>query len=106
MRAGRLRHRIAFQTSTDTKDAGGGLVETWTTINTVWGAVIPLSGRELANAQMMNSEITHRLEIRYLSTINAKGRALFGSRIFPLFGVLNIDERNREMHIGAKEVLP
>lgn len=106
MRAGRLRHRLNLQVSVDTKDAGGGLIETWAALSTVWGAIITLSGRELVDAQKINSEITHRIEIRYLSTVNAKGRALFGSRIFQTFEVLNIDERNREMHIGAKEVLP
>lgn len=106
MQAGSLRHRIAFQTSTKTKDAGGGLIETWATIATVWGSISPLIGRELTNAQMRNSETTHQITIRYLSTVNAKGRILFGSRIFQLFEVLNMDERNIEMHIGAKEVLP
>lgn len=106
MRAGSLRHKIALQTSTNTKDAGGGVIQTWATISTVWGSVAPLSGRELANAQMRNSEITHKITIRYLSTINAKGRALFGTRIFQLYEVLNPEERNIEMHIGAKEVLP
>lgn len=106
MRAGQLRHRLAFQTATITKGARGGTSEAWVTIATVWGSVSPLTGRELTNAQMRNSEITHKITIRYLSTINARGRALFGSRIFQLYEVLNIDERNIEMQIGAKEVLP
>lgn len=105
MRAGHLRHRLLFQTLTETKDSGGGPIETPVTLATVWGSIAPLTGRELSNAQMRNSEITHKITIRYLSTINAKGRALFGTRIFQTFEVLNIDERNIEMQIGAKEVL-
>lgn len=105
MRAGELRHRLALQTSTDSKDAGGGLVETWATVATVWGSVKPLKGEDKVNAQLVNSEITHSIKIRYRPGVNAQGRILFGSRIFQLFEVLNIDERNREMHIGAKEVL-
>lgn len=106
MRAGSLRHRLVFQTITETKDSGGGPVETPTTLATVWGSVQPLVGRELTNAQMRNSEITHKITIRYLSTVTAKGQVTFGTRVFQTFEVLNIDERNREMQIGAKEVLP
>lgn len=106
MRAGSLRHRIAFQTFAETKGARGGVSDAWTTMSTVWGSISPLTGRELTNAQMRNSEITHKITIRYLSTVNAKGRALFGTRIFQLYEVLNIDERGIEMQIGAKEVLP
>lgn len=106
MRAGALRHRLVFQTLAETKDAGGGPVETPATLATVWGSIAPLVGRELTNAQMINSEITHKIVIRYLSTVTAKGQVTFGTRVFQIFEVLNIDERNREMHIGAKEVLP
>lgn len=106
MRAGELRHRLAFQSKTRSKGTRGGPAETWATDSTVWGSIVPLKGTELTNAQMRNSEITHKVKIRYLSTVNAKGRVLFGARIFQLYEVLNIDERNREMQIGAKEVLP
>lgn len=106
MKIGELRHRLLFQTITETKDSGGGTIETPVTLATVWGSVAPMTGRELTNAQMRNSEITHKIIIRYLSTVNAKGQVTFGTRVFQIFEVLNIDERNREMHIGAKEVLP
>jgi SPP1 family predicted phage head-tail adaptor len=104
MNAGSLRHRITFQTSTDTVDAGGGLVETWATLATVWASISPLVGRELVNAKMVNSEITHKIRIRHLSTVTPKCRALFGTRIFQIFEVLDYEERNIEMQIGAKEV--
>lgn len=105
MRAGELRHRIAFQSKTRSKGTRGGPSESWATIITLWGAIMPLKGDEIINADMRNSEITHKIKIRYTSSVDAKGRALFGSRIFQLYEVLNIDERNREMQIGAKEIL-
>lgn len=106
MRAGELRHRLELQTSADSQDAGGGLIEVWTTEATVWGSVSPLRGAEKVNAQLINSEITHSIKIRYRPGVNAQGRILFGSRAFQLFEVLNLDERNREIQIGAMEVLP
>ena len=46
MRAGRLRHRLNLQESTETRNAHGEAIITWATSYTVWGAVEPLSGSE------------------------------------------------------------
>lgn len=105
MNAGSLRHRITIQTITEGKDSGGGPTETPVTLYTVWASVSPLVGRELTNAQLINSEITHKIVMRYRTGVNAKCTALFGTRTFQLFEALNIDERNIELRIGAKEVL-
>ena len=105
MEIGKLRHRIIIQTITEGRDSSGGPIETIVDLYTVWASVSPLTGRELTNAQLINSEVTHQIAMRYRAGINAKCRALFGTRIFQLFEALNIDEQNITLQIGAKEVL-
>ena len=46
MRAGRLRHRLVLQSKSEARDAYGGAIITWSTQDTVWGAIEPLSGNE------------------------------------------------------------
>ena len=46
IQAGRFRHQLLIQQATETKDALGEVLQTWTTIATVPGRVTPLSGRE------------------------------------------------------------
>ena len=64
MRAGALRHRLQIQPPTDTRDAFGGNTRTYTTTDTVWGSVEPLSGLELTEAQKVNARATVRIRIR------------------------------------------
>ena len=44
--AGNLRHRVAVQTATETKDAEGGVVFSWATDNTRWASIEWESGEE------------------------------------------------------------
>jgi len=105
MKAGDLRHRITIQENQPVKDAEGIVQDNWVDIATVWAAIKPLSGRELLAAQAVQSETTGTIEIRYRAGITPSQRAVFGSRIFEILAVLNIEERNRELRLLTKEVV-
>lgn len=64
MRIGKLRHRLAIQRATETRDAHGGVTQTWATQTTRWGSVEPLNGRELIQAKQIQSFATHRVRLR------------------------------------------
>lgn len=73
--AGRLRHRLQIQAPTETQDQNTGAVNvTWSTIATVWGAIEPLSARDLIAAQATDSEVDTRIVIRYRTGITSKMR--------------------------------
>lgn len=75
MRAGKLRHRIQIQSrGDDTRDTHGGVVEMWTTDATVWGSVEPLQGRELFEAQQIQSRVTVRIRMRHYAGLTAAHR--------------------------------
>lgn len=96
MRAGQLRHRVTIQRPTE--DINGGAT-TWSDVETVWASIAPIAGREYFAAQQVQSDVTHRVRMRYGPTVTTKDRLTFGVRHFDIRTVLNRDERNRELEL-------
>jgi SPP1 family predicted phage head-tail adaptor len=104
MRAGQLRHLVTVQSRSTTPDTYGEPAQTWSSLYADQPASIePLSGRELLNAQAIQSDVTHRLRMRYVSGVETKHRILFGSRVFDIRAVRNVDERGIELEILCTE---
>lgn len=105
MRAGTLRHRLTIESPVESSDSMGGSTITWNAIGTVWGALSPLSGRELLQAQGVQAETTHRAVMRYMWGVSAKCRIIFGSRVFRITAPpRDTDERHRELILDCIEV--
>ncbi len=105
MRAGRLRHRFEFKSSTGAQNAFGESIETWETYATLWGQLEPLRGEEIIHARQVTATVSHRLRVRYNSSIAPEHRAVFDSRTFEINSVINVRERNREMELYCTEVI-
>jgi len=101
--AGRLRHRVQIEADTPTRASDGGDVEAWSTVATVWAGIEPLSGREYFTAQQTQSQVTHKITVRYFRGLTAAHRIKYGSRTFQIEGVRNMGERNAKMELMAKE---
>jgi len=103
--AGALKHRVQIQENTQSV-VGGEPVDAWTTTDTVWASISQLSGRELAAAQQIQSEVTHRIQVRYgseINTLTSDDRILFGSRVFDIEAVNNIEEQGFVFEVMCKE---
>ena len=74
MNIGKLNKRLILQSPTETRDDHGGYDETWTDEATVWGAIEPLRGQELTNAQQVNPLATVKIRIRPYSGLTSKWR--------------------------------
>ena len=110
LRAGVLNRRIRIQAPSATLDAFGIPAPGWTDLLTVWGAIEPLTGRELFNAQQVASEVTHRITIRFNALLTdtrlaATYRVLYAGRSFNIHAVMNEDEANVTMVMLASEGL-
>lgn len=103
MKIGALRHRITIEQATDARNAIGEMVPSWATFATVWASIEPLRGRELEAAQQRFAEASHEVVIRYLVGLVPKMRVKFGTRLFDIGFVQNIEERNREMRLDVVE---
>lgn len=106
MQIGKLNRLVSIQQRASTQDTFGQQSTGWTNLYTnVHVAIRPLSGREMLAAQAVNSEVSHNINLRYLAGITANMRILYGTRIFNITAVMNIDERNKELMLQAAEGL-
>lgn len=103
-----LRHRVTLQKNTSpTTRSTGQLAPGWTDAGTFWASIDPLSAREKIIALQMNNRASHQLVMRYQPgiSITANDRFTFGSRVFNVDSVLNVDERNYKLVIGVSEIV-
>ena len=103
--AGRLRHRVTFQTFTTVTDAGGGETKDWVDGDTVWAAIEPLSGSERIEAMQVSPSLSHRIRIRHRDGITAAVRLQHDGRTFDITAVFDPDGRRAELEILAEEKL-
>ena len=104
MRAGKLRHKLTIQNFTTT-NAYGTITKTWATFATAWGSIEPLKGKEFFESMKENSELTHRIRVRYTAGITTKMRISWNSRTFEIISVKDKDERDTEYELMCKEDL-
>lgn len=77
MDPGQLDQRVTLQSVSSTTDAGGGRVETWATVATLWANVRPLSGRERLQADQIESPANYRVTIRRRTDITTDKRIVW-----------------------------
>jgi SPP1 family predicted phage head-tail adaptor len=101
--AGALCQRIELQYPVETRDSMGGIVRTWTTSATVWAQVSPMTSREVVASGQVEGRTSHFIKIRHYSALRQSWRVKYGSRIFNIAGVRNVDERGKVMILDAIE---
>lgn len=91
MRAGRLRHWLAFEVLSVEQDSDGAQVEAWLPAFSTGSAmpceVVALSGRELLAAQAVQSKVTTRIKVRHRPGFDAVQRV----RTLPAGPIYNIE---------------
>lgn len=103
MKAGKLRHRIVFEQPVENPGPFNEARFNWTTYREVWAEVRPMSGREYFASQQAQSDVSHEITTRYLAGVTPRMRVRFGSRIFDIRAVMNVEERNIQLRILAVE---
>lgn len=78
---------------------------TWAEVCKAWVSIEPLAGRELWNAQQVQSLVTHRIRMLYRAGITSAMRVKWGSRYFNIASVINPEEANVELELMATEVV-
>ena len=105
MKIGPLRKQVTLRSKSTNTDAVGQPIETFTTYDTVWAQIDPVSGNEIINAEQQSGEITHKVKIRYTSAVVVTDRVFFGLRILEILSIRNIQERNHWQELLCKEVV-
>lgn len=107
MNPGGLSHRIKIEIQTGRQNEYGEPLNIGDEGNyiEVWASITPIVGKEFFAAEKENSEITHKIRIRYASGIKPSMRVNFNNRIFQIMSVINYQERNSELQLMCKELL-
>jgi SPP1 family predicted phage head-tail adaptor len=103
--AGKYRHKIQIQKLVSSQDEYGETDNHWQTIVTTKAGIFPISGREFYAAQEVQSEMTHKIQTRYIKGISSDMRILFDGRVFNIISPpINWQEKNRELQFNCKEI--
>lgn len=100
---GKLRYLITLQSEGGSRDAGGGIVSSWSTVDSVYADIRPVSGQERYRQGKVQETITHDIRIRYRTDITASNRVSYDSRTFNIKTVINEDERDRYLLLKCSE---
>lgn len=100
---GKLRHRIVIQKPTLSTDSIGGKTETWSTLDTVFAAIEPVSANQTWMAERLEHRVTHKITIRYRDDLTSDMRIYFDSRYFYIQGFRKILETDHWSEIMAAE---
>jgi len=104
---GEYRHKITIQQKTKTQNDYGEEIEDWVDVVSARSGIYPISGREFFAAETVNSEVSHKVNLRYIpnATITPDMRIKFGNRFFHIISVINFQERNIELQLLCKELI-
>lgn len=105
IRAGELKHSITFQAETVTYDTYNEKIPDWVSVATVRAAMITTGGKLFYAAQKLHAETSAVFQIYFSRAINGRMRIKYGSRIFNILGINNVDGESRELLISCKEVV-
>lgn len=97
---------IDHQRYTNTSDGMGGSTQTWASVGgALEGAVIPMTGDEILQAQRIKYEASHYVYLTYGdgSDIQPEDRLVFDSRTFAVIDPRNVAEADAVMKIMVKE---
>lgn len=100
---GKMRYPLQLQSPTATRDTGGGVTESYTTLKTIFGSIKPVSGQERYRQGKLQESVTHEIIVRHRSDISTNYRLVYDSRNFNIRNIRNIDERNRFMLLLCTE---
>lgn len=107
---GELRHRITIQKFNNNQNEYGEVEinthASWSDVAVVRAGIYPISGKEFFSAETVNSEVTHKVKIRYIEGITSNMRIKFGDRYFEIISQpINFQEKNIELQLLCKELI-
>jgi len=97
--AGQLDRRITLQTFSETTDAFGQEVKSYSTLATVWAKVVEKIGKESEEGDMIAATKKVEFMIRYRTDVNEEMRISYNSNIYKIKAVQSADARKAFLKI-------
>lgn len=100
--AGKLRERVTVQQASESRNALGETVLSWSTFAARWASVEGVSSREALTLGQNEITITHKVQMRYLSGLTQRMRLQWRGRTLEIVSLLEHDNRSRHEAICAE----
>jgi SPP1 family predicted phage head-tail adaptor len=94
IRPGELNERVTIQQASEARNAFGEAVLSWDTFAERWAKVEGVTFRESLQAGQQQTDITHRVRMRYLAGLTGKMRIMWRGRVLEIISVLEHDSRS------------
>lgn len=101
---GRLRERVTIQQATEVRNRLGETTQTWSTFVERWASVDGLSGREVLLSGQQQTEVTHRVRMRYVDGLTQQMRLLWRGRVFEITSLLERNNRTEHELLCVEDV--
>jgi SPP1 family predicted phage head-tail adaptor len=101
---GRLRERITIQQATEVRNRLGETTQTWSTYVERWASVEGLSGREVLLSGQQQTEVTHRVRLRYVDGLSQQMRILWRGRVLEITSLLEHNNRTEHELLCVEDV--
>lgn len=90
---GRLDRKIKIQAPTESRDAGGGVVQTFSDVAEVWAEVRPVTSSERFATEAIHSARASVFRVHFINDLSSKCRILYDGLVFEIKGIAEIGRR-------------
>ena len=94
IRPGALRERVTVQIASGSTNALGETTFAWTDSTSVWASVEGLSAREVLLSGQQQTEMSHRVRLRYLPGLTQQMRFAWRGRTLEIASLLGHNNRS------------
>ncbi len=106
-----LNRALALEAPTQTPDGAGGFALSWTMVGTLWGEVMPGSGRDPAGVEITLATVPYRITVRGAALGSPRRpvpeqRFRDGTRIYLILAVTEHDQDGMYLTCFAREEVP
>lgn len=102
-RAGALRHRVLLEAPSHQVGEGGVAIVAWQPVATLWAEIVPLSGREVFQADGLAATANYEVRTRYRADITPEMRLVWEQRILDVRAVRDVEGRRRWLSCLCEE---
>lgn len=101
---GKLNKRATIQTYTATGDGMGGNTIAWSSGESVYCDIMPLNGAEVLRYGAVDSDISHKVTMRYRANLSNQNRFVYDGRYFNIRTVIDKGEDAQFIELLCAEV--
>lgn len=111
MSAVRLSRKLVLEAPQNVADGAGGFVRAWAVLGTLWGEILPGSGREMAGIEVVLASVPYKITVRGAPVGNPRRprpeqRLRDGARVFTILAVTEHDQDAQYLTCFAREEVP